>query len=143
MSQVGRWVFAIVSGLALVASVYLRMEALAVVALLTLGIAVLRSEMFQGLAERLRKAGPLEFDPVRRALEAIPERERPKAEEEARETMERLGKDMFNVNRFANSVRAELAAPSVRMTAVELTLNALRSQITHMRQHLPSPPTRE
>ncbi len=143
MNLVRRLVFAIVSGLALVASVYLRMEALAVVALITLGVAVLQPEIVQDLTERLRKAGPFEFEAtVRKALEAVPESDRPRAEQEARETIERLGKDITNVSRFANSVRTEVAVLGVRVTAVEELLNALRTQVAqHLRQHPPSPPT--
>jgi len=62
---------------------------------------------------------------VKRALDATPEDARKKAEAEAREVGERLGRSMETWAKFANAVRAELAALGVRMTATEEELTAL------------------
>lgn len=133
-----RWLLGIASGIALAVAAVLRMDALAVAAFAGLALAILLpAHVLQHLFARLRRAGPLEFDPwsepsVKEALDAAPQEVRAKAEAEARRVGERLGKAMNSLGRFANETRAEIAALGVRTTAVEEELLALIARVREL-----------
>jgi hypothetical protein len=130
-----RWLLGIASAAVLVLVAVLRMDALAVAAFAGLALAILLpNQVLQDMFARLRRAEPLEFDPVKepsvkKALDAVDDDVRAKAEENAREVSNRLGRQMDTVARFANAVRAELAALGVRVTAIEEVLVSVRDRV--------------
>lgn len=119
----------------LVLAAVLRMDALAVAAFAGLALAIILPDpVLQDVFARLRRAGPLEFDPVKEpsvkeALDSVAQEVRAKAEEAAREVGNRLGTAMGTWWKFANVVRAELAALGVRVTAIEEEVISVRDRV--------------
>ncbi len=120
LGREARWLLGIISTLTLAISVWRELQFLGIAALAVLTLTV-SPKLLQSLADRLAELpGGFKFHPnLKDVLNSVPEGVRATAEEDAEGSIQRLEDAMGNWSRFANALRAEIAALSVRMTAVE------------------------
>lgn len=129
MSLSGRWLLGFLFLSMLVFGVIKNLQVIAIAAMSGLALVIL-PRPFEDLAQRVERLGPIAIRPqVSEALEQVRPESRERAEQQAREIDERLRVSMKSWQRFVNTLRAEIVALGVRITALEEESSALRSRI--------------